>query len=172
MVWVINTTNNTIVTSVSGVLFPEGIAVHPDGSRLYVANVDDNGAGLVTEIATASNTVTTSASVGLDPIGIAVDRGGNNVLIVNYGDDTVTVASTADLTNQVVLPVGGAPATFGEFITAAVTGSIQFSSANYNVNEPLTGTVTATITVTRTGAAGATILVPYSTSAGTATPGA
>ena len=172
VVWVINTTNNTIVTSVSGVLFPEGIAVHPDGSRLYVANVDDSGAGLVTEIATASNTVTLSAAVGLNPIGIAVDRGGNNVLIVNYGDDTVTVASTADLTNQVVLPVGGAPATFGEFITAAVTGSIQFSSANYSVNEPLTGTVTATITVTRTGAAGATILVPYSTSAGTATPGA
>ena len=94
------------------------------------------------------------------------------MLIVNYGDDTVTVASTADLTNQVVLPVGGAPATFGEFITAAITGVVQFSSANYSVNEPLTGTVNAAITVTRTGAPGATIVVPYATaSGGTATAG-
>ena len=75
VVWVINTTNNTIVTSVSGVLFTEGIAVHPDRSRLYVANVDGSGAGLVTEIATTSNTVTLSAAVGLDPIGIASIEG-------------------------------------------------------------------------------------------------
>ena len=35
--------------------------MHPDGSKLYVANVDENGAGRVTEIATASNMLTTSA---------------------------------------------------------------------------------------------------------------
>src|SRR6185436_19659843 len=59
VVWVINTTNNTIVTSVPGVAFPEGVAVHPDGTRIYVAHVDGTtGAGLVTEIATATNTVT------------------------------------------------------------------------------------------------------------------
>lgn len=171
VVWVINTTNNTIVTSVPGVAFPEGVAVHPDGTRIYVANIDGNGAGQVTEIATASNTVTTSVPVGVDPIGVAVDPAGNNVFVINYGDDTVTVASAADLANQVVLPVGGAPATFGQFITAAITGSIQFSSASYSVNEPLTGTVNQPIVVTRTGALNATIKVHYATSAGTATAG-
>jgi YVTN family beta-propeller protein len=172
VVWVINTTNNTIVTSVPDIPFPEGVAVHPDGSKIYVANTSDAGLGQVTEIDTASNMVNASALVGVDPVGVAVDRGGNNVLIINYGADTVTVASTADLTNQVVLPVGGAPATFGDFITAAVTGSIQFSSSNYSVNEPLTGTVQAPIVVTRTGALGATLKVQYATDvAGTATAG-
>jgi YVTN family beta-propeller protein len=171
VVWVINTANNTIVTAVSGVLFPEGVAAHPDGSRIYVANMDPAGAGRLTEISTATNTVGPSVAVGGDPIGVAVDPTGSNVLVLNYLDDTLTVLSTADLTNQVTLPVGGAPATFGQFIAAELTGSIQFSSANYSVNEPLTGTVNAPIVVTRTGAPGATIVVHYATSAGTATAG-
>src|SRR6185436_268760 len=45
VVWVLNTATNTIVTRVAGVLFPEGLAVHPDGSRVYVANVDAQGQG-------------------------------------------------------------------------------------------------------------------------------
>ena len=66
VVWVINTVNNTIVTSVplGPLSFPEGVAVHPDGSKIYVAHLGANGAGQVSEIDTDTNMVTTSARGG------------------------------------------------------------------------------------------------------------
>ena len=63
-----------------------------------MAHLGANGAGQVSEIDTGTNTLTTSAAVGADPIGMAVDASGTNVFVVNYGADTVTAASTADLT--------------------------------------------------------------------------
>ena len=171
VLWVINTVNNTIVTSVplGTQSFPEGVAVHPDGSKVYVANLDVTGAGQVSQIDADTNTVTTSARVGVDPIGVAVDAAGTNVFVVNFGDDTVTAASTADLTSQVVLPVGGAPATFGQFITNDDNpGTVQFSSAAYTATE-VAGA--ATIVVSRTGGLADGVTIAFATSAGTATPG-
>jgi YVTN family beta-propeller protein len=169
-VWVINTASNAIVTAVADVLFPEGVTAHPDGSRVYVAHVDPIGDGRVSEISTATHSIIRTVPVGLDPIGVAVDPGGTNLYVVNSFDDTVTVAATDDLLDQTVVPVGGAPVTFGQFITAG-PGTVRFSSGNYSVTEGPGTPALATITVLRAGAPGATITVPYTTAAGTATPG-
>ena len=49
--------------------FPAGIAVTPDGTRVYVANFDDN---TVSVIARPGNTVVATIPVGLAPYGVAI----------------------------------------------------------------------------------------------------
>ena len=171
-VWVINAATNTVVTGVTtDIFFPEGVAVNPAGSLVYVANLDTSGNGRLTVIRASDNTVVDSTTVGHGPLGVAVHPLGTSVYVVNTDDDTVTVASTADLTSQTTVPVGGAPTAFGQFITP-VPASIRLSSAVYGVTEGTTN-VNATVTILRTGAPGATITVPVATVAGgTATAGA
>jgi YVTN family beta-propeller protein len=52
---------------------PVGVAVTPDGSKVYVAN---RGSRTVSAIATAPNTVVATIDVGLAPFGIAVTPDG------------------------------------------------------------------------------------------------
>jgi YVTN family beta-propeller protein len=49
--------------------FPYGVAVTPDGSKVYVANAVSNS---VSVIATATNTVTATIGVGSEPLGVGV----------------------------------------------------------------------------------------------------
>ena len=48
---------------------PWGVAVTPDGSKVYVANFNDN---TVSAIATATNTVVSTIPVGLIPIAFGI----------------------------------------------------------------------------------------------------
>lgn len=163
-VWVINTATNTIVTSVATDLRePQGLAVDPLDQNVYVANLlDVDGSGRVTVIARATNTVVDRFNVGLFPVGVAVDPQGA-VYVVNNGDDTISVRDALGVTTTAI-PVGGAPTTFGMFITPT-PATITFGSAEYSVTEG-TSTVNATITVQRSGAPGATIVVPFATAGG------
>ena len=52
---------------------PIGVAVKPDGRKVYVAN---RGSRTVSAIATATNTVVATIDVGLAPFGIAVTPDG------------------------------------------------------------------------------------------------
>jgi YVTN family beta-propeller protein len=63
--------------SAVGVL-PYGVAVTPDGSKVYVANLDSNN---VSVIAAATNTVVTTIPVGFNPLGVAVSPDGSKVYI-------------------------------------------------------------------------------------------
>jgi YVTN family beta-propeller protein len=65
---VIDTTTNTVLTTVAVGRDPLGVAVNPAGTRVYVANQTDDGFGDVSVIDTASNTVVATVGVGFEPV--------------------------------------------------------------------------------------------------------
>ena len=70
---VIDTVTNTVVTTVTTVgVFPYGVAVHPDGSTVYVAI---NGSNSVSVIDTATNTVVDTVTVGSSPMTVDLSDG-------------------------------------------------------------------------------------------------
>jgi YVTN family beta-propeller protein len=88
---------------------PLGVAVTPDGTKVYVAN---RGSGTVSAIATATNAVVATIPVGGNPYGIAVTPDGTNVYVTT--GNTVSVIDTA--TNNVVgspIPVGNSAQVVG-----------------------------------------------------------
>ena len=95
----IATATNTVVGSPISVGKALGVAVTPDGSKVYVTN---NGDGTVSVIATATNTVVGSPiTVGNNPFGVAVTPDGSKVYVANVGGG-VSVIATA--TNTVIGP--------------------------------------------------------------------
>jgi len=61
-VTVIDTTTNKVVTTIDVGLAPSGVAVTPDGSKVYVAN--EAVKGTVSVIDTATNAVSVTVAVG------------------------------------------------------------------------------------------------------------
>jgi YVTN family beta-propeller protein len=59
---------------------PSGVAVTPDGKRVYVANRES---GTVSVIHTATNTVAKTIPVGIFPNSVAVTPDGTKVYVVN-----------------------------------------------------------------------------------------
>jgi YVTN family beta-propeller protein len=111
---VISTATNTVTATIPVGLNPYGVAVTPDGSKVYVANAGEH---TVSVISTATNTVIATVPVGNEPHGIAVTPDGSKVFVANYRDSTVSVISTA--TNTVTgspIAVGIFPVAFGNFI--------------------------------------------------------
>ena len=76
---VINTATNTVEPTqlIVGVL-QHGIAVTPDGAKVYVANFKSNN---ISVIDTATNQIT-SVSVGNGPYGVAITPDGKEVYVV------------------------------------------------------------------------------------------
>ena len=62
---VINTTTNSLAATVTVGVNPQGVAVTPDGSNVYVTNEND---GTVSVINTATNNITDTVDVGSNPI--------------------------------------------------------------------------------------------------------
>jgi YVTN family beta-propeller protein len=94
-----------------------GVAVTPDGSKVYVANAASNN---VSVIDTASNTVIATTPVGAAPVGVAVTPDGSKVYVANSNSNSVSVIATP--TNTVIgspINVGTGPAAFGIFIQPA-----------------------------------------------------
>jgi len=88
---VIDTTTNSVITSIPVGDAPEGVCVSPDGVRVYVAN---RNSGDVSVIDTGTNTVIDTIPIGLYPMGLAVSTD-NNYLYVGsrsylYIVDTAT----------------------------------------------------------------------------------
>ena len=93
-VTVVDTTTNKVVTTIEVGLAPAGVAVTPDGSKVYVAN--EAVSGTVSVIDTATNAVSATVAVGSNPIGIAVKPDGSKVYVANKArHSTVSVIDTA-----------------------------------------------------------------------------
>ncbi len=76
---------------------PTGLAVSPDGTRLYVAN---KGSGTVSVINTANYGVTKTITAGTQPTSVAVSPDNKSVYVTNIGSSTVTVIdATSAATN-------------------------------------------------------------------------
>jgi len=94
------------VVATVGVGSPSGVAMSPDGSRVYVSNVWGNS---VSVIDTSTNEVVATVGVGSAPSGVAVSPDGSRVYVTNGDDTSVSVIDTS--TNEVVatVDVGSAP---------------------------------------------------------------
>ena len=85
-------------TSVNpGMTSPYIMALTPDGSRIYVTNVNY---GTVTAINTATNTIAATINVGQGPHGICISPDGSKVYVASVITNSVAVISTA--TNSVI----------------------------------------------------------------------
>jgi YVTN family beta-propeller protein len=100
-------------------IHPLGVAVSPDGSKVYVANNPGTSTGTVSVIDAATNTVSATVPVGFGPVGVAVKPDGSKVYVANELANTVSVIDTA--TNNVIatIPVGNSPDAFGVFISGS-----------------------------------------------------
>ncbi len=99
-VHVINTTNDSVIASISvdhGYLGIWGIAISPDGSKVYVTHDDD---GSISVINTYSNTIVASIPIGSTLKSIVVSPDGRAVYVANYSSNTVNVINTS--TNKVI----------------------------------------------------------------------
>jgi YVTN family beta-propeller protein len=93
--------------------WPDGIAVAPDGTKAYVANMGSNN---VSVIDTANNTVTATVNVGKEPNGVSVSPDGAKVYVVNFDSNTISIIDTATDSVTATVSVGNSPIAFGQFI--------------------------------------------------------
>ncbi len=125
---------------------PQGLAVSPDGTRLYATVELREDPGELRVINMATSTVLRSITVGHFPIGVVVSPNGSRVYVANRDDGTVSVINTS--TNRVIktITVGSGPRNLvmnasGTRLYVANTGS-----GNISVINTATNAVTSTIT--------------------------
>jgi predicted alpha-1,2-mannosidase len=85
---------------------PDGVAVTPDGSRVFVANNNSND---VSVIDTSDNEVVATVPVGSVAADVAVTPDGTTAWVSNYGDGTVQPIDVATDTAGAPVRVGGNP---------------------------------------------------------------
>ncbi|MBI3799016.1 MAG: YncE family protein [Deltaproteobacteria bacterium] len=100
---VVDTATNTVVATVPVGGGPKGVAVTPDGKRVYVAN---QGSGTVSVIDTTTNSKIATVFVGGAPNGIAVHPSGKRVYVTN---NALTVIETITNTVVTAIYVGSTP---------------------------------------------------------------
>ena len=75
---------------------PMGVAVSPDGTRVYVANNQDNTLSVL-DVKTFLPVTGTPIKVGRQPMGVAVSPDGTRVFVTNFQGKSVTVIDTKTL---------------------------------------------------------------------------
>lgn len=144
----ISTATNTVIATIAvgGGSDPLGMAVTPDGSRVYVANVSSS-AGTVSVISTATNTVIATVAVGVTPAGVAVTPDGSRVYVTDFNNASVSVISTATNNVTATIAVGVAPAGVAVTPDGARVYVTNSYDANVSVISTATNTVIATVPV-------------------------
>jgi len=145
---VIETATNTVIATVNVSDSPFGVAVTPDGKKVYVANLGSNN---VSVIDTATNSVTDSIDVGKQPRGIAVNPDGTKIYVVNSASNNVSVIDTS--TNNVAatvnvewIPYGVAVAPDGKKVYVT-NGDLGNENNTVSVIDTVSNNVTATVNV-------------------------
>jgi len=150
IVSVINTTTYLVIDTIAaGAEYSEGIAVSTDGSKVYVADYQNN---TVNVIDTLTNTVSATIPVSNEPFGIAVSPDGKKVYVANSSENLVSVINTANNTGIDTIEVGSYP--MG--LTVSPDGSKVYVANNgtnpsVSVISTSTETVTATISIVTSG---------------------
>ncbi len=85
---------------------PLGVAVSPDGRRVYVSCFTD---GVVAVIDTRSNSVFKTITIGAGAFGIAASEDGSRVYVTSYDGPSVAVIDTDSLTVAATVAVAGLP---------------------------------------------------------------
>ncbi|THB80351.1 MAG: hypothetical protein D3926_07630 [Desulfobacteraceae bacterium] len=103
---VIDTATNIVIKRIPLVSDPIGVAVHPDGTVVYVSLY---GPDIISVIDTATHTVTATIPAGDHPIGMGVRPDGAYLYVANQNADTVSVFNTATHTGLTTISVGNGP---------------------------------------------------------------
>lgn len=108
---VINLENNAVVATIPVGVQPTGVAVSPDGKKVYITNqnlIGPSTGNTVSVIDVATNTVITNITVNDSPYGIAISPDGSRLYVTSQSPfNTVSVISTATNTVLKILPSGG-----------------------------------------------------------------
>lgn len=100
-----------------------GIAITPDGSRMYVDNAEDSS---VSVFDTARNVPLVEIAVGQNPIGLAITPDGTRAYVSSQGSDTVSVIATA--TNSVIKTISVGAGAHPIWVTISADGSRAYVS--------------------------------------------
>jgi len=100
-----------------------GIAITPDGSRMYVNNADVSS---VSVFDTATNVPLMEIGVGQNPIGLAITPDGSHAYVSSQGSDTVSVIALA--TNSVVKTISVGAGANPIWVTISRDGSRAYVS--------------------------------------------
>src|SRR5438876_11672458 len=84
---VIDTAKNAVTATIPVGAGAWGVAVSPDGARVYVTSIDSNTLSVINA---ATNVVTATADVGHRPAGVAVSPDGARLYVTNAGSDAVS----------------------------------------------------------------------------------
>jgi YVTN family beta-propeller protein len=104
--WIIDTTTNTAVSSVSVGGYPTRLAVSPDGALIYVTNQGD---ATVSVINATIHSVAITIPVQPTPMGVAISSDGTRAYVANLSAGTVSVINTQQSLVVATVPVGVAP---------------------------------------------------------------
>ena len=152
---VIDTSTNTVVSTITVGTSPWGIAITPNGLYAYVTNL---GSGNVLVINTSTNTVVSTISVGASPTSVAITPNGLYAYVTYSGN--VSVIDTSTNTVVGTISVGSVP--FDVAITPYFYTATQIapylSGFQQNTATPqttLTGSTAGSITYSMPTAEGA-----------------
>jgi uncharacterized protein (TIGR03437 family) len=143
---VVDTTTRGVFQTITGLHGPVGVAVTPDGKKVYVTNSSSN---TLAEVDPVTSKITVTIPVGAMPVGVAVTPDGTRVYVANTNANSVSVIDTNANAVIATLDVGVAPfgvATTPDGSKIYVTNLAQASSS-VSVISTVTNQVTATIRV-------------------------
>jgi YVTN family beta-propeller protein len=112
MVYVIDVLDHSVTATIPVGAFPIGIAILPNGTKLYVAGYTGpvpGGLPGITIIDTASNNVETTIAFGEFPFAVAAHPDSSKVYVTDSDNSTVTVIDTASQTISQTVTVGTSP---------------------------------------------------------------
>jgi YVTN family beta-propeller protein len=123
---VIDTTTNQIMASVEVGVHATGIAVTPDGNRIYVTNP---ASGSVSVIDTATNTVVKTLFIPDNPTGITVNSTGTRVYVADTNGTAATVYTIDTATDDIIrtLSIGPSPI----FLALSTDDSMLYATDNW-----------------------------------------
>ena len=105
---VIDTTTNTVSTTIAVASLPAGVAVNLAGTRVYVSHLSASPS--VSVIDTYTNSVIASIPVGSSPIGVAVNPSGTRVYVAHESfSGSVSVIDTTSNSVIGTISVGSNP---------------------------------------------------------------
>lgn len=155
-VMVIDAATNAVVATITVGTLPAGVAVSPDGTRVYVSNAVDN---TVSVIATATNSVIATIPVGVDPTPLAVSPDGTRVYVGDEVSNDVAVINTGTNTVLTFVPVGLQPVSIAvtpdgtrAFVSNINSSTVSvISTATNMLSSTFSLTTPASIAITKDG---------------------
>jgi YVTN family beta-propeller protein len=140
---VIDTSNNTVVTTIAVGANPWGAAVNQLGSVAYITN---RGSSTVSVITTNNNTIAGTIPVGSGPRGVAFAPNGKTAYVANLDSNSVSVVNTGTKAVTATIPVSS-PEGIAVTPNGAFVYVTNYSSGSVSVISTLTNKVVATVSV-------------------------